>query len=82
MKLILLTASLFLISCANTATTAKTENTPEANRFVSSHQTHYPHTHSHGTNCGHETITEGMDTFYMHDGHKHKIHAGHIDDVQ
>ena len=43
------------------------------------HNTVFPHPHTHGVNCGHETKTENGSTLYSHDGVCHSNHAGHVD---
>jgi hypothetical protein len=84
MKLVcIIFISIVISACAQTTTTQENaKNSKKTHRFISSHQTHSPHLHKHGQNCGHETTTVGFDTVYLHDGHKHKVHGGHIDDIQ
>jgi len=41
---------------------------------------HADHTHTHGPDCGHETVEHGDHVDYLHDGHRHAAHAGHWDE--
>lgn len=36
--------------------------------------------HEHGQACGHEAVTHGDHTDYLHDGHRHAAHADHWDE--
>lgn len=84
MRSILSFISILLISgCATPgAQDQVAENDSSPQRFISSHETHFPHPHKHGKNCGHSSETVGFDTVYDHDGHKHKMHADHVDDIK
>ena len=49
---------------------------------MSEHQTHASHSHQHGPNCGHTGIRHGDHVDYLHDGHLHRDHAGHVDECR
>ena len=63
---------ILLLSIMGCATQGNREpsSEKEAPKVVSSHNTHFGHTHKHGKDCGHKTETVGFDTVYIHDGHK------------
>jgi hypothetical protein len=44
------------------------------------HHIHADHDHTHGPGCGHTAVAHGDHSDYLHDGHLHCPHAGHIDD--
>ena len=79
---------LFLSACAhspNTETSKTTESKSDRSpaSLKSSHETVFGHTHQHGApGCNHKKVTEGFNTYYIHDGKKHQPHAGHVDLVQ
>ncbi len=41
---------------------------------------HGVHPHVHGPGCGHQQITHGDHTDYLHDGHLHSPHGSHNDE--
>ncbi|MEW6057291.1 MAG: hypothetical protein AB1540_11835 [Bdellovibrionota bacterium] len=40
-----------------------------------SHQVHVQHEHVHGEKCGHTAKTHDDHVDYLHDGHRHRVHA-------
>jgi hypothetical protein len=42
--------------------------------------THEGHTHEHGPDCGHVSVSHDGHTDYLHDGHMHHVHHDHVDD--
>lgn len=38
------------------------------------------HEHQHGDGCGHEAVRHGDHTDYLHEGHRHAVHADHYDE--
>jgi hypothetical protein len=44
------------------------------------HETHDPHTHRHGPDCGHEQVEHDDHVDYVHDGHRHAEHDDHYDE--
>ncbi|MBX3472588.1 MAG: hypothetical protein KF878_37530 [Planctomycetes bacterium] len=44
------------------------------------HHVHDKHEHQHGQNCGHVAVKHGDHTDYLHDGHLHRPHEGHVDE--
>lgn len=38
--------------------------------------------HTHGDNCGHDTMEHGDHVDYLHDGHRHSEHGDHYDECQ
>ena len=36
--------------------------------------------HTHGADCGHETVDHEGQSEYVHDGHKHAVHGDHYDE--
>lgn len=77
MQLIVLLLAFLLISCSHTEMADSQRTTASS---LGQHKTAFPHPHQHGANCGHKSVTEGFDTFYIHDGKKHQLHAGHVDE--
>ncbi len=43
-------------------------------------QTHEKHEHQHGAGCGHAAIRHEGQTSYLHGGHLHRHHEGHVDE--
>ena len=41
---------------------------------------HAQHDHQHGKDCGHTAIQHGDHVDFLHDGHLHHPHAGHVDE--
>lgn len=37
------------------------------------------HDHRHGDDCGHQAVRHGDHTDYLHEGHRHAVHADHYD---
>jgi hypothetical protein len=46
---------------------------------MSGHKPHQSELHTHGTGCGHPTITHGTHQDYVEDGHLHHLHDGKVD---
>ena len=44
------------------------------------HTIHEAHDHTHGPECGHQSIGHDDHTDYLHDGHLHHPHNGHTDE--
>lgn len=45
------------------------------------HDQHEEHgEHTHGPDCGHESVPHGDHVDYLHDGHRHREHDGHWDE--
>ena len=79
MKNLILLSSAFLIGCAQGPVSEQVANNREPASTMNKHETIFPHPHQHKSGCGHKTETSGMDTYYLHDGEKHMLHAGHVD---
>ncbi len=50
---------------------------------MSTQEVHAEHTvaeHTHGADCGHDTIEHDGHVDYLHDGHKHAEHGDHYDE--
>jgi len=45
-----------------------------------SHDVHVEHTHVHGPDCGHATVTHGDHVDYVHGEHRHAAHGDHYDE--
>lgn len=78
MRAFFLIGSIIMIGCAQSPTTNQNKGRQIASE-MNAHETVFPHPHQHGNNCGHETKTQGLETYYIHDGETHFIHAGHVD---
>lgn len=53
----------------------------ETNKSCAKHEcTGHDKSHTHGSACGHETVTHGDHVDYLVEGHLHNMHAGHCDD--
>ena len=44
------------------------------------HVTTEGHPHRHGPGCGHVAVTHGDHTDFLHEGHRHAVHADHYDE--
>jgi len=44
------------------------------------HVTTEGHPHQHGPGCGHVGVTHGDHTDFLHEGHRHAVHADHYDE--
>jgi hypothetical protein len=42
--------------------------------------THKEHTHQHGNNCGHKTVSHEGHKDFLHEGHMHHVHGDHVDE--
>jgi zinc transport system permease protein len=38
------------------------------------------HDHLHGDDCGHNAVRHGDHVDYLHEGHRHAVHADHYDE--
>jgi len=47
---------------------------------MSQHPIHDEHEHEHGDGCGHVAVRHGDHVDYLHDGHLHAPHRGHVDE--
>lgn len=44
------------------------------------HAEHDKTEHTHGDDCGHETVQHGDHVDFVHDGHRHAEHGDHYDE--
>lgn len=48
--------------------------------MTDTHHAAEEHTHRHGPDCGHESVTHKDHVDYLHDGHAHREHDDHYDE--
>lgn len=78
---------LVLAGCASAEKKAETAPVTEASPAAvvaptvdAAHVEHANHEHVHGAKCGHKAVKHGTHSDYLHDGHYHAAHAGHVDE--
>ena len=73
---------LFVLGCTLNQNRGLASKKKHDHHYKKSHdKEHYPHSHKHKKNCGHKMEKVGKNVVYLHDGHKHKAHGEHYDDL-
>jgi hypothetical protein len=47
---------------------------------MAQHAVHSDHSHTHGPDCGHQSIEHEGHRDYLHEGHLHSQHGDHVDE--